>query len=311
VNDSYSREDETILAALEALDDEPEAGLEAGRSAEGPQSPREPAPAGGTEADETLRRLYAETLGLLPYALEPVAPRPAVKEKVLAALPGTAPAGRPPAAESPSSRVVPIESGRKEAPAPAGTPPRHHAWLSYVAAVVALAALGLAGLLYLQLQKTQSALAEMRLERGQLTDRLNEQEASLHQLREMSELVSAVATKGVEVCPLRPVGDKPMVPNAFAVLYMPPGDEHWYLAASNLTPSGGGIYKVWLNTKDGPMPVGVIQSGNEASLMFPAKIATDHPMVSITITLESEEQAKAPMPEGPQVLYGDQKMQVL
>ena len=295
MNDSYSREDETILAALAAIEGEPERGL------------GELETAGASEVDETLRRLYAETFGLLPYGLDPVTPRPELKARVLAALNG----GEAPAtpAEPPDSRVVPIETHRKAAPS--GAPGRHHSWLSALAALVALAALGVAGLLYFQLQKTQSALAEMNLDRGQLTARLDAQEASLRRLREMGELVSAVATKGVEVCPLRPVGDNPMVPDAFAVLYMPPGDEHWYLAASNLTPSGGGIYKVWLNTKDGPMPVGVIQSGDEASLMFPAKIAIDHHWASITITLESEEQAKAPMPEGPQVLYGDQKMQVL
>ncbi len=229
----------------------------------------------------------------------------------MAALAKEVEASRPATTEAPASRVVPIESGRKPASAPAAAPAHRHAWLSYLAAAVALVALGLAGFLYVQLQKTQSALAEMSLARGQVDARLAAQEAGLRQLRDMSELISAVATKGVEVCPLRPVGDNPMVPDAFAVLYMPPGDEHWYLAASNLTPSGGGVYKVWLNTADGPMPVGVIESGNEASLMFPAKIAIDHHMVSIIITLESEAQAKAPMPEGPQVLYGDEKLKVL
>ena len=302
MNDSYSREDETILAALTNLEGEPE--TDPGRTGQ-------PGPAGASEVDETLHRLYAETLGLLPYGLEPVAPRPELKARVLAALGGEVEPARPaaPPAKPDASRVVPIESRRTAAPA--GPPSHRHMWLSALAAAVALAALGVAGLLYMQLQRTQGTLAEMSRERGQLVARVDAQETSLRRLREMGELVSAVATKGVEVCPLRPVGDKPMVPDAFAVLYMPPGDDHWYLAASNLTPSGGGIYKVWLNTKDGPMPVGVIKSGNEASLMFPAKIAIDHHWASITITLESEEQAKAPMPEGPQVLFGNEKMQVL
>ncbi len=304
MNEPYSHEDETILAVLEAPEADRPAGSPAAAGGAVPGAPR------ASETDETLRRLYLEALGLLPYALERAAPRPELKERLMAALAGEG-APRPAARETRASRVVPIAAGRKPAPVPAAPPARRHVWLSYVAAAVALVALGLAALLYLQLQKTQSTLAEMRLERGQLTTRLDAQEASLHQIGTMSELISAVATKGVEVCPLRPVGDKPMVPDAFAVLYMPPGDEHWYLAASNLTPSGGGVYKVWLNTADGPMPVGVIDSGNEAGLMFPAQIATDHHMVSIIITLESEEQAKAPMPEGPQVLYGDEKLKVL
>src|SRR5215213_5781196 len=66
VNVDLSPEDRTILAALES-GGEP------------------PVP---SEADETLARLYTEVLGLVPYELEPAAPRPEVKSRLLSIIRG-------------------------------------------------------------------------------------------------------------------------------------------------------------------------------------------------------------------------------
>ena len=73
MNVDLSPEDRTILAALEALET-------------GGGEP--PAPGGDTEAAETLTRLYMEVLGLVPYELEPAAPRPEVKTRLLSAVSG-------------------------------------------------------------------------------------------------------------------------------------------------------------------------------------------------------------------------------
>lgn len=62
MNDEAQAEDLTLLAALEAL----ERGIDA--------------PGGPARSDETaemMARLYTEVLGLVPYELEPVVPRPA------------------------------------------------------------------------------------------------------------------------------------------------------------------------------------------------------------------------------------------
>ncbi len=54
-----------------------------------------PVPRAASDAGESLVREYLETLGLLPYGLEPEAPGPAVKERILAQI------GDQPTAESP------------------------------------------------------------------------------------------------------------------------------------------------------------------------------------------------------------------
>jgi hypothetical protein len=301
VNEKSQGDDQAILAALAALEAEaPERAL----AEELYDAPAQ----GAADTGDVSRRLSVETLGLLAYAVEPAAVRPEVKGRLMEALPPRTPAAGEAVSAEPRSSVVPMVSARAAEAPPAALAARRP-WWSAVAAVLAVAALGLAGWLYLQLDHSRAALARAELDRAQLTDRLAQQEAQIRKMRGSGNLVAAVATRGVEVCPLRPVGD--MAPGAFAVLYMPPGDDTWYLVASNLEPTATGSYKVWLNTKDGPMPVGVIEPGKEASLTFPAELAYEHHMQSISVTLEPERDAEAPKPSGPQVLYGDEKMQVL
>ena len=92
---------------------------------------------------------------------------------------------------------------------------------------------------------------------------------------------------------------------------MPPGSGQWYLLASNLDP-GQGVYKVWLNTPDGALPVGCSRPGQDSALEFelPPDIDERHDlMLSITVTLEPS--PDMPDPSGPMVLFGDEKMTVL
>ncbi len=70
-------EDQTVLALIEAL--EQGAGLDLVGLAD---------PALGGEAGETLARLYTETLGLIPYELAPIAPSPALRNRIMAVVTG-------------------------------------------------------------------------------------------------------------------------------------------------------------------------------------------------------------------------------
>ena len=80
MNGETHPEDLTILAAIEAL----ERGSEAP-----PGAPRTAAETGeAAEAEQTLARLYTEVLGLIPYELEPVAPAPEARARLLAAVQG-------------------------------------------------------------------------------------------------------------------------------------------------------------------------------------------------------------------------------
>jgi hypothetical protein len=297
------RDDQAILAALAVLEaGDPEVGL---------AGALRPSAGGASEADVTLRRLYVETLGLLAREA-PEAPADriaAVKARVMAAVTegGAAEPVAPPAAE-----VVPIAAARAT-PEPAHPAPRRRSWLALtaLAAVFVAAALGLAGWFYAQLHETQQTLARLETERTRLTERLDRQENLIRRSAGMSDLVTAVSTAGVEICPLRPVGDPALHPKAFAVLYMPPGSGKWYLLASNLEP-GQGVYKVWLNTPAGAVPVGVLGAGQDSALEFelPAEIDERHElMLSITVTLEPS--PDMPDPSGPMVLFGDEKMTVL
>ena len=113
-------EDRTILIVLEALE-------------KGTPLPALP-PGQRDETAETLARLYTEVLGLLPSELTPVAPRPAVKARLLAQIAGdetqdvppvaTDPPLAPVAAPSPAApETVPLPPvGRAPAPAPRPVP---------------------------------------------------------------------------------------------------------------------------------------------------------------------------------------------
>lgn len=295
------------LAALEAL-----ALLEAEAPDEALEAPAEPGtPAGEAEARETLRRLYAETLGLLAHAPEPVAPAADARERLLAALGGgTASEPAPPPEREPGAEVTPVAEW-----AAAGPPPRRGGraapWLAALAAVLALAAVGLAGWLWLELSAARASLARLETDRTRLAERLDAQEDLIRRAGGSGELLAAVATPGVEVCPLRPVGDPPMMPRAYAVLYMPPGSGEWYLLASNLEPDRG-VYMVWIHTPDGAVPMGLLQAGKAATLELEVPPALDERhdlMLSITVTLEPS--PDMPEPSGPMVLLGDEKMTVL
>ncbi len=69
MTEDLDREDRAVLTALARL-------IASGTGV--------PVPRAATEADEGLVREYLEALGLLPYGLEPEAPSPAVKERILA-----------------------------------------------------------------------------------------------------------------------------------------------------------------------------------------------------------------------------------
>lgn len=270
------------------------------------------------EADVTLRRLYVETFGLLGWEAPEEQPPDRVRTRLMATIAGssagtpTAPAEAP--AETAPAPVVPIGNGRRAGgapPAPQRASSRFAPWLATLAAVFAAAAIGVAGWFYGELHETQDALARLESERTSLAERLDQQETLIRRRAGMDDFLTAVSTAGVEVCPLRPVGDPALHPQAFAILYMPPGSGEWYLLATNLRP-GDGVYKVWLNTPDGPVPVGFLEPGDESALEIelPPDIDQRHElMLSIVVTLEPA--PDMPDPQGPMVLFGDEKMKIL
>lgn len=312
MNDDPHREPRAILEALSVLEAQAPEDALAAPAEEGL------APA-GDEARETLRRLSVETLGLLAYDAEPVEPRAGARERLLGVLRSGARKPEPaddtravpltrtseaPAAARPDPRPAPPRASRPE--------PRRAPWLAtFAASLLLLAVAGLSGWLYLELDRTQEALARLESERARLAQRLDAQEDLIRRAGGSGELLRAVATPGVQVCALRPVGDPPMMPRAYAVLYMAPGSDEWYLLASNLEPAEG-VYVVWLNTPDGALPAGVLEAGEADTLEFrlPPPLAERRElMLSIAVTIEPS--PESPEPDGPMVLFGDERMTVL
>ncbi|MFP3940855.1 MAG: anti-sigma factor [Thermoanaerobaculia bacterium] len=308
------REERAILEALALLDaEDPLEGLAREDAAQEEAGRRD-------EARDVLQRLYVETLGLIALSEEPVAPADGAKERLMSAVSASRTAQGEGAAR-PAEVVAFGSRGGQQGEAPrdgrasgtggpeAAPGTRRRPWLAAMAAGLLAAALGLSGWLAVELQQTRVALERLQQEHVRLADRLDRQDELVQRVGSSANLLSVVSRPGVELCPLRPVGDQPPVPGAFAVVYMPPDSEEWYLAASNMEAARGGVYAVWFNTAEGPVPVGILQGGPDASLQFVPPRLEDHGgMVSIAVTLEPAPGVEEP--SGPVVLYGDDRVSV-
>lgn len=304
-----SREDQTILAALEELTTR--------EPFTGPRTlPREPE----DQADETLRRLYTEVLGLLPLELDPLEPRPEVRDALMARVAEMR--ARRESGEGAAGAVVPFAGtsgslGARETTAPQASSVRRWRLAAGLAAGIALVSLLGALFFGLRLGQAESLLARAEVEREALLERLDELDqervsraALERRFAQLGEAMTIATTRGVEVCALRPAGDDPLQPEAFAVLFMAPDREDWYLNANGLErPGTGAVYKVWFNTAQGVVDGGILDPEGRTDLHFGIERLGQEMMLSVAVTIEEDPHAEAP--QGPMVLYGDDKMQVL
>lgn len=300
MNVDPSPEDRTILAALE--DRETGAG--------------EPAPSGeGTEADETLARLYTEVLGLIPCELEPAAPRPEVKARLLAAvrgdrgdetLPGDEtqemdprPAPPPPSPIQPAPVAAPMTS--REVPVARGmamSARRRSVWPMALAAMLILALGGLCGWLFLRQQRMEETIArletELATERREAEQSVAGMQAAMERMRVNFSLVTAPAVK---VSPLRPADPQSQ---ARGILFVAADNQHWYLAIHDLPPAPPGRdYQLWWEAAEGTFSGGVFDpaAGEKMELYSETMPAGTR---NVMITLEPDR--GVPRPTGPEVL---------
>jgi hypothetical protein len=256
VNLDLSPEDRTILAALE----EPETGI-----------------GEATDADETLARLYTEVLGLVPYELEPAAPRPEVKSRllsivrgdetlpgdetqemeprltppvVLAAVPPPAPAPRPVVShEVPAARGMAMSARRRSV------------WPMALAAALFLALGGLCGWLFLRQTQMEETIASLETalatERREAEQSVAGMQAAMERMRVNFMLVTAPAVKA---SPLRPVDPQSQ---ARGILFVAADNQHWYLAVHDLPPAPqGSDYQLWWEAAEGTFSGGVFDPGD-------------------------------------------------
>jgi uncharacterized coiled-coil protein SlyX len=295
-------EDRIALAALETL------GVAWGESV----LPR------GDETAETLTRLYVESLGLLPYGLEPATPNPAVRARLLAVVRGEetqdvapqaaavlaahpAPAAPQPAPPSPAAStapaaIIPIERGRRR-----GAP----GWLLALAATLAFAFAGLSAYLFNEMLKQEATIDHLsasltaeQVEKSEARQRLAQVEGNLGDIQSSMALVTS---PGVEVAPMRPIADSgaPVPPDASGILYIAADHQHWYLKVHGLQPVGGRRYNLWFIADDGAVSGGSFDArpGSPMDLTSHTMPATTR---EILITLEPDHGVEAPT--GPGVL---------
>jgi hypothetical protein len=314
VNDPIHPEDLTILAAVEAL----EHGSEA--------SPDTRA----DESAETLARLYTEVLGLISYDLEPVAPAPDVKARLMAAIQQAEPAiarePAPPTLPEPIRLtsvppVQPSRSGNVPTPAPfrsvpeyrprptSLTPPprrivRPARWPLALAASLALLFAGLAGVLYLQLSQQRETIdalgQQLDLERGRAASAVKQARRSEADALSMREKFALITSPAVEASPMRPPAANPLQPGARGVLFVASDHQHWYLCLHGVEPAPAGkTYKLWFVAKEGTVSGGVFTArpGEPVELSSKEMPAGTK---AVKVTLEADPQT--PKPLGPEVL---------
>jgi hypothetical protein len=251
---------------------------------------------------EVLRREWVEVLGLLPYGLEPVAPSPELKERILAAT-GAQVQPSKEHERSDAAAVAPFHRPATERGS------RTTRWLLPLAASLAVLLLGSSAFLYLRLEKQRATITRL----SQRLEAASAQQSDLVRLQSDLQLVSTrlahMTAPGVEICPLRPQGERTPRPDAWGALYLAPSSDRWYLTVRGLEPCPQGkVYRIWLVTSERPVQVAEFKQGVEAVIEIETALASDE-MTGVLVTLEAAEGSD--VPSGSTVLFGDEKMRVL
>lgn len=319
MNDEAQAEDLTILAVLEE-------GIDASGG-----------PARSDETAEMMARLYTEVLGLVPYELAPVVPAASVKASLMERLtaeiaPEIAPdiSGddtRPAPVPVPRLPVAAAEPVRAAAPASAvplgasqemripprmiagaaSRPVRPRRWPLALAAMLALATLGLSFWLYSQVGAQQATIASLRNELSRERSRSEGSIAKVRQLEtdslDLTEKFSLVTSPAVMVSPMRPAGrpgQPPVQPGARGVLFVAANHQHWYMTLRGLQPAAAGqAYKLWFVADTGTVSAGSFSAQPGA----PIELSSEHMPAGtkgVMVTLEND--AQAPSPSGPEIL---------
>ena len=307
MNQDLSSEDRTILAALETL--------ESG-------SGEPPAPGEPTETAEMLARLYTEVLGLIPYELEPAAPRTEVRARLMASIRGEASPAfpSPPAPPSetagddtlpgdetqeigpqpvPAARPIPV-AREMPRPAPRMTPPppRRRVWPLALAASLLLILGGLCGWL---LQQRAEQAVKIEILQAELAGERRKSEQSVSQVRQEMERLrqtfALVTSPAVTVTPLHPVGEPSA---ARGILFVAADHQHWYLAVQDLPPAAPGRdYQLWWVAGGTPVSGGTFEARAREKVELSSETMPANTR-DVKITLEPE--GGAPAPTGPEVL---------
>lgn len=234
-------------------------------------------------------RADLEVLGALPYALDELEAAAGVKSRLMDRVSGSGGAtGR---------RVRRGRRGR---------------WQLPLAAALAIALLGVAGLQFRQLEGQRRTIDDLaaRLER------VERKGAELAQVRrllaEKGSHIRMMTSRGAEFCLLKPVGKLPRYPGATATMVISADRRQWFLAAEGLAPCDRGVcYRLWFITEAEPIHAASFDARGEEQRI---ELSGSHEGVpagvrAITITRDAEPEREPGPPET--VLLADQAMTLL
>ena len=180
-----------------------------------------------------------------------------------------------------------------------------------IAAVLAIALLGVAALQFRQLAGQQRTIDELSSQLQRFEQNGGELAEIRRLLAEKGNHLRMLTTLGAEFCILRPVGELPRYPLATATMVIAPDRNQWYLAAEGLEPCGtAGCYQLWFITEAESIHAASFDAGGVGQRIelsgSHGGVPTSVRMISITRRSESE---RSEAPET--VLLADRAMTLL
>lgn len=262
------------------------------------------------DVERLLRRLYLETTGLLPYALEPEPVEASLRGRILTSIVGDLTQEVPVLPVDEPAVLLPVETGlpaRVEAPpfrvARAASPSRWPRRLALAAGIALVAGLGL----WIAFLRSEVRAGEARLAWAEREWKASA-EASRGALAELTERFARVTAPAVTIFPLHcPTGRGPAA-NARVYVYVPPDRREWELAAHGLTPEPPGRdYQVWFLVGDRPMNGGCFNvRDGRVVLSMPERAPAGATGVAVTI----EPKGGSPRPTGEMVLVAHEPIRL-
>lgn len=232
----------------------------------------------GSSAVDDESRAYLEALGLLAYELDEVPPTASAERALMAEI---------------ERRAARPTGAAGTAPA---TPPVRPSWALRIAAVLAVALLGVSSWQFVEL--------------GEQRRQIRRQEARIAELQQRVELLAQRAAEtpawlvssGTELCPLKP--RDAAGPASKGWLFIRQDHQHWYVAFEGLGAAPEGhVYEVWFRTDGRLVSGGTFAPDQEGRATLASPSMPSH-VTGIAVTLEPDNGDD--VPSEAMVLYGDE-----